>query len=76
MRNTPLDFSVVPVQQPDRYERASSNTNPRDAARSAKPLKNVRPQLCSQQTSPTTFTPPRYDGEFFQAMAKLDADPA
>lgn len=76
VRNTPLDFSVVPVQQPDRYERASSNTNPRDAARIRKAFKERQTQLRSQQTSPTTFTPPRYDGEFFQAMAKLDADPA
>lgn len=76
VRNTSLDFSVVPTQQPERYARASSNTSPGDAARIRRAFKERQAQLRAQQASSTIFTPPRYDEEFFQAMAKLDADPA
>ncbi|MDC8451056.1 MAG: hypothetical protein LV473_22295 [Nitrospira sp.] len=76
VRNTPLDFSVVPSQQPERYVRPQSSTTTKDARRIRQTFRERQSQLRSNHLSPIDFTPPRYDDEFFQAMAKLETDRA
>jgi hypothetical protein len=76
VRNTPLDFSMVQSQQPERYVRAQSGTAPKDAKRIRQTFRERQAQLPSSHLSPIDFTPPRYDDEFFQAMAKLETERA
>lgn len=72
VRNTPLDFSLVPAEQPVKYARSSSNTSPRDIAKMRQTIAERQRQLKTQQSLSPPFTPPRYDSEFFQAMSKLE----
>jgi len=76
VRNTPLDFSVIPSQQPERYARTASNTPPGVMTRMRQEFKERQAQLQVQQFGDTEFTPPRYDDEFFQAMSKLEENSA
>lgn len=71
VRNTPLDFSLVPSERPGKYARSSSNTSSKDIAQMRRAIAERQRQLRIQQ-SPPPFTPPRYDNEFFQAMSKLE----
>jgi hypothetical protein len=76
VRNTPLDFNVIPGQQPERYIRSASQTMPRDASRIRRAFNERLTELRANQGMTTdSFTPPRYDEEFYQAMAKLETDP-
>lgn len=72
VRNTPLDFSLIPAEQPTKYARSSSNTSPKDVAKMRQALAERQRQLKTQQSLSPPFTPPRYDSEFFQAMSKLE----
>jgi len=58
VRNTPLDFSKVSSQQPERYNRPQSGTAPGDAARIRQAFRDRQSQLRARQISPTEFTPP------------------
>jgi len=76
VRNTALDFSMVHAQPPERYVRPQSGTTPSEAARIRQAFRDRQSQLRAHQISPTDFAPPRYDDEFFQAMTKLETNPA
>jgi len=73
VRNEPLDFSCIGEQRPPAYVRSSSGKNPRE-------IRRTREQFWKQLDARTAdsrrrfdFTPPKYDEEYFDAMAKLDS---
>jgi len=72
MRNTPLDFSVIPQQALERYKRSQSETPPKEAARLREQFRQREAHLRNSRQD-FTFTPPRHDEEFFRALEKLDA---
>ena len=70
-RNQPLDFSVIPEGAPEVYSRSSSGKSPAEIQKLRKQFQKRR-ELRAKQRQPFAFTPPRYDNEFHEAMAKLE----
>jgi hypothetical protein len=70
-RNKPLESPVIPDGPPAVYVRSSS-------AKSRVEIQKLRKRFQKQQEhrakqrQPFAFTPPRYDKEFHEAMAKLE----
>ncbi|HMD85716.1 MAG TPA: hypothetical protein VKO18_13560 [Terriglobia bacterium] len=74
IRNEPLDFSVIPEEQPETYTRPASGASPKQIAKMKEEFASRLDALRqSPQPKPFGFTPPTYDEEFREAVAKLDA---
>lgn len=74
IRNEPLDFSSIPYEPPEKYSRSASGASSREIAAAKKQL--LAKIAALQKPRPEArfeFTPPHYDDEFLNAMAKLDA---
>ncbi|MCI0348959.1 MAG: hypothetical protein L0Z53_05995 [Acidobacteriales bacterium] len=73
VRNEPLDFSRIAEQRPPTYVRSSSGKNPREIKRTRERFwKDVEARTAVSQ-SKFDFTPPEYDEEYFDAVARLDS---
>ena len=72
IRNAPLDFSVISPQAPERYTKSTSSAPPKEVSRLRREFRERLARLQTQGKVGFTFTPARYDDEFFQAMDKLD----
>jgi hypothetical protein len=72
VRNQPLDFSSIRIETPPRYRRQPSGKTPHqiEALRKQWRLKSAGP--CTEKAMQDSYTPPRYDEEFFDALLKLD----
>lgn len=71
VRNQPLDFSLIAAERTSVYSRSSSGKPTAE-------IRKLRAEYERRQTSkkidtgqPFAFTPPKYDEEYFEAMAKL-----
>ncbi len=74
IRNEPLDFSVIPEDRPEKYNRPASGISAKQVAKMKQEFANrVGALQESRAAKDFEFTPPRYDDEFETAMAKLDA---
>ena len=73
IRNEALDFSVIPEDRPEKYVRSSSGTPSRQITAMRKEFAERIASLQERQGEKRfQFTPPQYDDEFVNAMAKLD----
>jgi hypothetical protein len=73
IRNEVLDFSLIPEDRPEKYVRSSSGASSRQIIALKKEFaERVASLQKSQGEKRFQFTPPRYDDEFANAMAKLD----
>jgi hypothetical protein len=73
IRNEVLDFSLIPEGRPEKYVRSSSGKSSRQIIALKKEFaERVASLPKSQGEKRFRFTPPRYDDEFVNAMAKLD----
>jgi hypothetical protein len=74
IRNEPLNFSLISDERPEKYSRSASGTSPRDIAVAKKQFASKVAALQKPKSEVRfEFTPPKYDDEFVNAMAKLDA---
>jgi hypothetical protein len=70
IRNERLDFSRISSYVPEPYKRSSSGKTKHEIARLRGEFKRKVPAANKPRFE---FTPPRYDGEFLEAMEKLDS---
>lgn len=71
-RGENLDFSVVSEQSPTLYSRVRSGKSAGQVAALRQRI-DERRESVRKEASKTTFTPPKYDAEFFEAMDKLES---
>lgn len=71
IRNQPLDFSLIPTERPGVYSRSSSGKSPADIRKLRVQFERQQAEKKANEQRPFAFTPPRYDEEYFEAMAKL-----
>jgi hypothetical protein len=71
-RNEPLDFNKIAENFPPKYVRSTSGVTIKDLK--AQRERFAKEQLLRQEDrkSGSFFTPPNYDEEFLEALAKLD----
>jgi hypothetical protein len=72
VRNAPLDFSVIQPEKLSGYSRSSSGKTKTEIQNLRAKLEIQRAQRRASQDQPFAFTPPRYDKEYVDAMAKLE----
>lgn len=72
IRNQLLDFSLIPAERPTLYSRSSSGKAPADIRKLRAEFKRQQAEKNAKEQRPFTFTPPEYDEEYFEAMAKLE----
>ncbi len=73
IRNAPLDFSVIPPEKPSAYSRSSSGKTKAEIERLRKQFEAQQAKKkAASQTQPFAFTPPKYDEEYRNAMARLE----
>lgn len=72
VRSQPLDFTAIPREAPERYSRSSSGLTGGEIARLRKQFRDRLANSKSLSGARVTVTPPRYDDEYFDALAKLD----
>jgi hypothetical protein len=74
IRNAPLDFSVIQPEQLSVYSRSSSGKTAAEVQRLRRRFEAQQAQRrASHKQPPFVFTPPKYDGEYLSAMAKLES---
>ena len=73
VRNQPLDFSVIRTEFPAVYSRSSSGKSPADIRNLRAEFERRRAEKKAQEQRPFIFTPPNYDEQYFEAMAKLQS---
>jgi hypothetical protein len=71
-RNEPLDFNKVAEQAPPKYVRSASGVKEKDLEAQRERFAKCRASRGEGQKSAFSFTPPNYDEEFLEALAKLD----
>lgn len=71
IRNQPLDFSLIPTERPAVYARSSSGTSPAVIRKLRAKFERQQAEKKAKEQRPFTFTPPKYDEEYFEAMGKL-----
>lgn len=71
-RNEPLDFRRIEEQLPQ-YKRSSSGKKQEEIDAVRQKIKERRAVRTGQQDKAITFTPPKYDEEFFESMEKIEA---
>jgi hypothetical protein len=72
IRNQPLDFSLIPAERPPVYSRSFSGKKAADIRKLRAKFERTQAEKKAREQQPFTFTPPRYDEEYFEAMAKLE----
>jgi hypothetical protein len=72
IRNAPLDFSVIEPQRPTAYSRSSSGRSKAEIQKLRTKFETQQAQRKASQNQPFAFTPPKYDEEYLNAMAKLE----
>jgi hypothetical protein len=71
IRNQPLDFSLIPPERPAVYSRSSSGKSPADIRKLRAQFERRQAEKKAAEQRPFAFTRPKYDEEYFEAMAKL-----
>jgi hypothetical protein len=71
IRNQPLDFSVIATERPAVYSRSSSGKSPADIRKLRAQYEQRQAAKKAKQQPAFAFTAPKYDDEYFEAMAKL-----
>lgn len=71
IRNQPLDFSLIAMERPAVYSRSSSGRSAADIRKLREQFERQQAEKKAEEQRPFAFTPPRYDDEYFEAMAKL-----
>jgi hypothetical protein len=72
IRNSLLDFSVIQPEGPTAYSRSSSGKTKAEIQKLRTKFEAGQAQRKTAQNQPFAFTPPKYDEEYFDAMAKLE----
>jgi hypothetical protein len=72
IRNAPLDFSVIQPERPTAYSRSSSGKTKAEIQKLRTKFEAEQAQRKASQSQPFAFTPPKYDEEYLNAMAKLE----
>ena len=72
IRNAPLDFSVIQPEKPTQYSRSSSGKTNAEIQKLRAKFEAEQAQRNASQNQPFAFTPPNYDEEYLDAMAKLE----
>lgn len=70
MKQTVLD-NLIPTERPAVYSRSSSGKSPSEIRKLRAKFERQKGTKGSKQQLPFPFTPPKYDEEYFEAMAKL-----
>lgn len=73
-RNEALDFSLIPEQSPQFYKRSSSGATPKEINAFRKRMEEKKAARAMNKMKATTFTPPRYDEEYLQAIDVMEED--
>lgn len=73
IRNEPLDFSVIPKEQPLVYRKTSSGVSQKDIERRRAMFTAMQVERKASQEI-VHFTPPRYDEEYERAIAMMQAE--
>jgi hypothetical protein len=71
-RNEPLDFNKIAEQAPPKYVRSASGIKSEDLKAQRERFAKDRASRLEGRQSGSFFTPPNYDEEFLEALAKLD----
>ena len=71
VRNQPLDFSLIATERPAVYSRSSSGRSRADIRKLRAQFEQKQAAKQAREQQPFTFTPPKYDEEYFEAMDKL-----
>jgi len=71
-RNAPLDFSVIQPHKPSAYSRSSSGRTRAEIQKLRAAFEAQQVQRKSVQNEPFLFTPPKYDQDYLDAVAKLE----
>jgi hypothetical protein len=72
IRNAPLDFSVIHPEKPAAYSRSSSGKTKAEIQKLRTKFEAEQARRKASQNHPFAFTPPKYDEEYLNAMAKLE----
>jgi hypothetical protein len=72
IRNAPLDFSVIQSEEPAAYSRSSSGKTKAEIQKLRTKFEAEQAKREANRNQPFAFTPPKYDEEYFNAMAKLE----
>lgn len=73
IRNQPLDFSLIHTERPGVYSRSSSGKSPAEIRKLRQQFEKRWAEKKAPEQQPFPFTPPKYDDEYFEAMAKLES---
>jgi len=73
IRNELLDFSRIPTEPRAVYSRSSSGKSPADIRRLRAEFERRQAEKKALKQRPFTFTAPKYDEEYFDAIAKLQS---
>jgi hypothetical protein len=76
IRNEPLDFTTVSEQPAVNYSRQASGKTPQEIKAARIRLAEQMARRKAEDASRFSFTPPRYDEEFLEALEKLDGTTA
>jgi hypothetical protein len=71
IRNQPLDFSLIATERPAVYSRSSSGKSPAEIRQIRAKFEHQQAEKKAKEQQPFAFTRPKYDEEYFEAMAKL-----
>jgi hypothetical protein len=72
-RNQPLDFSLILAGLPSVYTRPSSGKSPAEIRKLRAEFERQLAKNANRDLPPFKFTRPKYDEEYFEAMAKLES---
>jgi hypothetical protein len=72
IRNAPLDFSGIQSERQPMYSKSSSGRTRADIQKLRTKFEAQQAQRKASQNQPFAFTPPNYDEEYVNAMAKLE----
>ena len=72
IRNAPLDFSVIQPERPTTYSRSSPGKTKAEIQKLRTKFEAEQAQRKDSKNQPFAFTPPKYDEEYLNAMAKLE----
>jgi hypothetical protein len=72
IRHEPLDFTRIPEQTPPAYVRQASGKTVREIQEMRSRFRQEMARKKQEAKKEFQFTAPRYDEEFFTALAKLD----
>lgn len=72
IRNAPLDFSVIQPERSSAYSRSCSGKTKGEVQKLRTKFEAQQALRKAEQNQRFPFTPPKYDEEYLEAMAKLD----